>query len=63
MSIFYRDVTFYRVGEVSYHMKKSGFKNLTFMQTLFHDLRIIKDIEPIKEGYGEGSFVIIRGVK
>jgi hypothetical protein len=44
MDIFYRDATFYLAEEVFYHMEKTGFKNLTFIQIFFHDIRTIKDI-------------------
>ncbi|MBN1495102.1 class I SAM-dependent methyltransferase [Candidatus Peregrinibacteria bacterium] len=62
-SAFYQKATFYSVDEVISKLKKVGFKNFNFTQTIFHDLKEIKNIEPIKEGYGEGSFVIIRATK
>lgn len=62
-SVFYRIATFYSVDEVIYYLKKAGFKDFNFTQTIFHDLAEIRDIEPIKEGYGEGSFVVIRAIK
>ena len=63
MNIFYKVATFYSVEEVVYTMEKSGFKHFSYIQTLFHELNSINDIEPVKEGYGEGSFLVIRGVK
>ncbi|MCK4731186.1 MAG: class I SAM-dependent methyltransferase [Methanophagales archaeon] len=62
-SVFYRIATFYTVDEVISNLKKAGFKNFNFTQTIFHNLAEIRDIEPIKEGYGEGSFVVIRAIK
>jgi ubiquinone/menaquinone biosynthesis C-methylase UbiE len=62
-SVFYRIATFYTVGEVISYLKKVGFKNFDFSQTIFHSLARIRAIEPIKEGYGEGSFVVIRVLK
>jgi len=62
-SVFYSIATFYTVDEVASNLKKIGFKNFNFTQTIFHNLDEIKDIEPIKEGYGEGSFVVIRAIK
>jgi len=62
-SVFYRDATFYSVDEVVTEMIKTGFKNLKFSQTIFHHLDKIKKVESIKEGYGEGSFVVIKGSK
>jgi hypothetical protein len=49
--------------EVVFNLKKAGFQDLSFSQTIFHNLDEIKKIEPIKEGYGEGSFVVIKAVK
>ncbi|VUT28190.1 MAG: hypothetical protein SYNGOMJ08_00753 [Candidatus Syntrophoarchaeum sp. GoM_oil] len=62
-SVFYRIATFYTVDEVVSNFKKAGFKNFNFTQTIFHNLAEIRDIEQIKEGYGEGSFVVIRAIK
>jgi len=59
-SVFYRDATFYSVDEVVNQMKKTGFRNFKFTQTIFHRLDKIRKVESIKEGYGQGSFVVIR---
>jgi len=44
-------------------LKKCGFKNFEFVQTIFHSLKDVKAIEKVKEGFGEGSFVVIRAQK
>lgn len=62
-SVFYKLATFYSVAEVVAHLKNAGFTRFTFAQTIFHALREIREVEPLKGGYGEGSFVVIRGVK
>jgi len=62
-SVFYRIATFYTVDEVVSNLEKAGFKNFNFTQTIFHNLADIRDIEPIKKGYGEGSFVVIKATK
>ena len=62
-SVFYKVATFYSVDEVVFHLKQAGFKNFNFTQTIFHNLTEIRDIEPIKEGYGEGSFVVVRAIR
>jgi len=62
-NVFYKIATFYSVDEVISYLKKVGFRNLAFTQTIFHNLDEIKEVEPIKEGYGEGSFVVVRGMK
>ena len=62
-SLFYRVATFYSVNEVILFLKKAGFKNFNFTQTIFHNLAEIRNVEPLKEGYGEGSFVVIKATK
>jgi len=62
-SVFYKVATFYSVDEVTSYLKKTGFKNLNFAQTIFHRLSEIKNLEPIKKGYGKGSFVVVKALK
>ena len=62
-NVFYKTATFYSVSEIIPYLKKAGFRNLTFTQTIFHTLEQIKEVEAIKEGYGEGSFVVVSGMK
>lgn len=60
---FYRIAKFYSVTEVAEHLKKAGFERFYFKQTIFRDLSEIRMIEPIKEWYGKGSFVVVRARK
>ena len=62
-SPFYRIAKFYSVDEVVDHLEKVGFKDFEFNQTVFHELSDIKSIEPVKPGYGEGSFVTVKARK
>jgi SAM-dependent methyltransferase len=62
-SLFYGIATFYSVDEVILYLEKAHFRNFTFTQTIFHNLKEINSVEPVKEGYGEGSFVVVRGIK
>ncbi len=62
-SVFYKDATFYSVDDILSHLKKAAFADAAFRQTIFRPLGEIEDVEPVKEGYGEGSFVVVRGVK
>ena len=62
-NVFYKIATFYSVKEVVYNLNKIGFKEFNFKQTIFHSLNEIKNVEPVKENYGEGSFVVIRAKK
>lgn len=62
-SVFYKTATFYSVDEVISHLERTGFSNLGFSQTIFRRPSEIKSIEPVKKGYGEGSFVVVKAVK
>lgn len=62
-STFYKDATFYSVEEVISIMKKANFKDFSFRQTLFQPKEKLKNIESVKKGFGEGSFVVVKGIK
>jgi ubiquinone/menaquinone biosynthesis C-methylase UbiE len=62
-NVFYREATFSSVEEVIAYLKKAGFKDFNFKQTLFNPLTDIRDLEPVKEGYGEGSFIVVKAAK
>ena len=62
-NVFYRVATFYSTEEIIQLLNKTGFMNFKFSQTIFHELNDIKTIEPVKEGYGTGSFVAVRAQK
>jgi ubiquinone/menaquinone biosynthesis C-methylase UbiE len=59
----YKYANFFTVEEVVDLLKKEGFKNFIFYQTLFKPLEELKEVEEPKEGFGEGSFVVIAGEK
>jgi ubiquinone/menaquinone biosynthesis C-methylase UbiE len=62
-SVFYKPAVFVSVDEVVDSMEKAGFQNFTFVQTIFHPLGELSGTEPVKPGYGEGSFVVVRAEK
>ncbi len=62
-SAFYQDATFYSAEDIIAHLQKAGFGGFTFRQTLFRPLPEMEEVEPVKEGHGEGSFVVVRGEK
>ncbi|MFO7967228.1 MAG: class I SAM-dependent methyltransferase [Archaeoglobaceae archaeon] len=62
-SKFYRHADFYTVDQILSLLKELGFNNLKTCQTLFSDPKELESIEPVEEGYGEGSFVVIHGQK
>jgi ubiquinone/menaquinone biosynthesis C-methylase UbiE len=62
-NVFYREATFLSVDQVISFLSKARFSNPDFIQTLFHPLDGMTGIEPLKDGYGEGSFVVITAEK
>ncbi|KAA9035651.1 class I SAM-dependent methyltransferase [Ginsengibacter hankyongi] len=62
-SIFYKHANFYSVNKVEEELKKAGFKELQFSQTLFHALDKTESTETPLPGYGKGSFVLVKAVK
>jgi len=62
-SIFYRSATFFSTEEVVSYLEKVGFVEFEFAQTIFNDLDQIHSSEPVRKGYGEGSFVVVRALK
>ena len=62
-NVFYRIAKFYSVKEVVDNLKRTGFKNFEFVSTVFQKLEDIKKIEAIKDGFSEGSFVVVKGIK
>ena len=62
-SEFYQHATFYSVDDIVTHIQLAGCGKLAFRQTLFRPLAEMEEVEPVKEGHGEGSFVVVRGEK
>lgn len=60
---FYRSANFYSVDDVILRLKRNGFGQFNFVQTIFHRLNEIRGIEPVVNGYGQGSFVVISAEK
>ena len=63
LSVFYNIADFYSVDKVVSFLKKAKFKHFNFSQTIFHPLSAINKIEKVKNGYGKGSFVVIKAKK
>lgn len=62
-SKFYRNATFHSVDEIEKELKNVGFKNFETVQAILPgDVDEISG-EEIKQGHGEGSFVVIRAQK
>ena len=62
-STFYKTANFYSVDKVLAELNRAGFKHFKFCQTLFKPLDEIRELEPARSGYGDGSFVVIQAGK
>ena len=60
-SRFYRDANFYSAEEIAHYLKRAGFHDFQFKQTVFH--ADAPETEEAKDGFGEGSFVVVRANK
>lgn len=59
-NVFYRDATFFSAEEVEHLLEETGFTKPLWVQTLFETLEQTREIEPVRDGYGEGAFVVVR---
>ncbi|MEA3500645.1 MAG: class I SAM-dependent methyltransferase [Candidatus Marinimicrobia bacterium] len=62
-SLFYRDAIFFGTKEVYKILQKTGFEIVETYQTIFGKLDEVKTIQETIEGYGKGSFVVIKAKK
>lgn len=62
-TVYYRDATLYSAGEVAELLKRVRFKTLVFRQTIFRDPGSMEEADPVREGYGEGCFVVVKADK
>ncbi len=59
-NVFYREATFYSADEVEQLLRDTGFTEPVWVQTLSKTLDEIDDIEPLRAGYGQGAFVVVK---
>lgn len=62
-SAFYKYARFYPVEKVLSELTRAGFRDMKLSQTLFHALDDIREFQPAKPGYGEGSYVVVKAMK
>jgi len=62
-SAFYQEATIYSASEVKSLLEEAGFTLTRFIQTIFKDPRELTELEPVKEGSGEGVFCIVKAEK
>ena len=60
-SKFYKDATFYSAKKVIDFLRKTNFENVVIRQTVFPSRT--DRIDSVEDGYGKGSFVIIKAIK
>ncbi|HKL38361.1 MAG TPA: methyltransferase domain-containing protein [Bacteroidales bacterium] len=62
-SRFYYEANFFSASEIENLLKQQGFGDIQYVQTLFGKLDEVQQVQDYRPGYGEGSFVVARGVK
>jgi SAM-dependent methyltransferase len=62
-SVYYRQATFHSAGEVTELLSRAGFRTLAFRQTIFGDPGAMTGMDSVREGFGEGCFVVVRADK
>ena len=62
-SRFYGEANFHTVTEIIHVLEHTGFGDLSFSQTLLPEKEATGDVQTVKEGYGEGAFVVVRAIK
>jgi ubiquinone/menaquinone biosynthesis C-methylase UbiE len=60
---FYKDAHFHSTQEITEYLKQAGFHNFSYWQTLAKANANANEIEQPKQGFGEGSFVVIKAIK
>jgi ubiquinone/menaquinone biosynthesis C-methylase UbiE len=59
-NVFYREATFYSAAEVEQLLRETGFSEPVWVQTLSKTLDETNHIEPLRAGYGQGAFIVVR---
>lgn len=62
-SLFYKDAVFFSTDELYKLLNEAGFSIKATKQTVFGLLSEVAEVQVPREGYGEGSFVVIHAVK
>ncbi len=62
-SRFYSSARFYSTDDVIDTARNAGFGQIDCVQTLFRNIEQMDRADPVKEGKGDGSFVVVRAKK
>jgi len=61
-NVFYREARFYSAEEVAQLLEDTGYIIKTWLQTLSKPLKEMVEMEPFREGYGNGGFVALLAI-
>ncbi|MBS3766657.1 MAG: class I SAM-dependent methyltransferase [Candidatus Cloacimonetes bacterium] len=62
-NVFYKIANFYSATEVKNILDRNGFKVTNTLQTVFGELKRVKQIQSFKQGHGFGGFVAMKAIK
>jgi SAM-dependent methyltransferase len=62
-SRFYREASFHTADEIMRELKTAGFTDFSLVQTLFPEEEGAGAALVVKEGHGDGAFVVVRAKK
>jgi ubiquinone/menaquinone biosynthesis C-methylase UbiE len=62
-SLFYKEATFFGTEELYEILNQTGFKIIETCQTIFGKVEDITDIQFVIDGFGQGSFVVVKAKK
>ena len=60
---FYKDATFYSTQDIIGLLYQTNFNQIQTCQTIFSNPDTMTIPDTVKDGYGEGSFVVISAIK
>ena len=60
---FYKDATFYTTKEIIDLLEHTNFGDIKICQTIFSNPDIMTAPDSVKNGYGEGAFVVLSAIK
>ena len=62
-NIFYKDAVFYGTEDLYEILNNTGFEVENTLQTVFGEIDKIRQAQDVLEGYGQGSFIVIKAKK
>ena len=62
-NVFYRHARFFAAAEVEALLEQAGFRDLSWVQTLYEWLPAVREVAPLRDLTGQGAFLVVRGSK